>query len=267
MEDKTNKPEEQGGWCLIPPHIMANEELSANEKIIYGKILGLSKKRGYCYAWNAYIAKSTGLSSGTVSNIISKMHRKKIIHRKTIRDPKNKQVIERRLYTLISEEVLGEEWGGSHDTEGTPINGRVEKSIRSKRKDIRRDTSSSAGESSFANYKHVYEEVIGRTCRAFRSSERKKLAELEADFGKDRSLELWQHFLKNADVFIAGAGSKSVDWFHHKFDAVQDHRERGSSDAMILQKLREGASRDSDEVREFQALVEAYKEKEEQNDE
>lgn len=95
------------GYCIIPPHILADEELSANEKIIYGRVQGLTKEKGYCFASNTWLAEHVGLSKGTVSNIISKLSDKGYLRRETIRD-KNKRIIERRLYPQYKWEKIRE---------------------------------------------------------------------------------------------------------------------------------------------------------------
>lgn len=77
---------EQVGWGLIPPYIMANEELSANEKLVFGRIMGLSGKNGYCWASNFWLGKQIAIDEGTVANIISSLKKKGLIETKVFRD-------------------------------------------------------------------------------------------------------------------------------------------------------------------------------------
>jgi len=37
-----------GYYCVIPAMILDDNELSADEKILYGRIAGLANKEGYC---------------------------------------------------------------------------------------------------------------------------------------------------------------------------------------------------------------------------
>lgn len=87
------------GWCLIPPEVMARKDLSANEKLIIGRVNGLRNEEGFCFASNEWLGKQIGLSEGTVSNIISLLVKKKLLRREIIRNERN-EVIQRRLYPL-----------------------------------------------------------------------------------------------------------------------------------------------------------------------
>lgn len=59
------------GWCLIPPTILKDEELSASEKILIGRVHGLQSKIGWCFAGNEHLADSIDRSAGRVANMIS----------------------------------------------------------------------------------------------------------------------------------------------------------------------------------------------------
>ena len=67
------------GWCVIPPYIMSRADLSSNEKMLYGRILGLSGKEGYCFASNEWLGKQIGLTGRAVRAIIAKLKEKKLI--------------------------------------------------------------------------------------------------------------------------------------------------------------------------------------------
>ncbi len=97
ISKKTDK--NRVGWCLVPPEVIAREDLSNSEKLLLGRINGLRCKGDYCYATNKWLGKQIGLNEGTISNIISNLVKKRLIDRKIKRD-KNKKVIERHLYPL-----------------------------------------------------------------------------------------------------------------------------------------------------------------------
>lgn len=123
--------ESEVGYCIIPPHILVDGDLSANEKIIYGRVQGLTKERGYCYASNKWLSNQLDLSPGTVSNIISKLVDKGYMKRKIIRD-ENKAVKQRHLYPVFGGVPI-EEWGGINGTVDRGINGSMEESSTDKR--------------------------------------------------------------------------------------------------------------------------------------
>ncbi|KKQ15394.1 hypothetical protein A2858_02510 [Candidatus Daviesbacteria bacterium RIFCSPHIGHO2_01_FULL_36_37] len=110
------KYEDGIGWCLIPPTIVSRRDLTSNEKLIVGRVIGLSTKSGYCYASNKWLGKQFGLSGGSTSNIISSLVKKQLLKREVIRNDK-KQIIQRKLYPVAIERWI-------------PINSRIEDSGR-----------------------------------------------------------------------------------------------------------------------------------------
>jgi len=63
--------EREVGPVVIPPYIMADDNLSLTLKVLWGKINGLTGKTGYCFASNEWLAASLGRSKGTVKNNIN----------------------------------------------------------------------------------------------------------------------------------------------------------------------------------------------------
>lgn len=51
-----NEENQIGYYAVIPSTILFNENLKANEKLLYAVITILSNKEGYCFASNAYLA-------------------------------------------------------------------------------------------------------------------------------------------------------------------------------------------------------------------
>jgi len=87
------------GWALIPPWVLADQNLSANEKLIAGRIWGLSGARGYCWARNASLGQELGLAPKTVSKIITLMNAKGYVRVEVVRNKKN-EITQRRIYPL-----------------------------------------------------------------------------------------------------------------------------------------------------------------------
>ncbi|MGD9129272.1 MAG: helix-turn-helix domain-containing protein [Candidatus Woesebacteria bacterium] len=130
LYNKSNK--RPVGWCLIPPEVMARNDLSNSEKLLLGRINGLRNEKGYCYATNRWLGEQIGLQEGTISNIISSLVRKGLIDRKIIRD-ENKEVIERQLYPIEITQWISAKTKltqSSHEIIDTPVHENVEGSIR-----------------------------------------------------------------------------------------------------------------------------------------
>lgn len=66
-------------WCLIPPHILEREDLSSTEMLLFGRIMGLSGKYGYCFASNQFLGEQLRLSANRISHLVNILNAKKLI--------------------------------------------------------------------------------------------------------------------------------------------------------------------------------------------
>jgi hypothetical protein len=98
MKDKTFEI----GWILIPPSIAARNDLTSTDKLLLGKINGLTGIKGYCFASNEWLGQQIGLKSHSVSELLTKFEEMKLISRDTVRNDKN-EIIERKIYPLYHE--------------------------------------------------------------------------------------------------------------------------------------------------------------------
>lgn len=67
----------KGIW--IPLEILLNKDLTINEQTILSIILCLGDEDDVCFATNQYIANITGITSNSVSRIISSLKKKKYV--------------------------------------------------------------------------------------------------------------------------------------------------------------------------------------------
>lgn len=104
-------PDAGGAW--IPAHVLA-ADVSADAKILAGRIYALSKVDGNCYAGNDFFAEEFGISERTLQRWLRELinHAPPIIERQQIPTPKGGT--KRRLYPV---------WPGS-DSEATDMTGR-----------------------------------------------------------------------------------------------------------------------------------------------
>lgn len=58
--------EDVKGWCLVPPNILGDKRLTPNAKLLYGIVLGLVNRTGYCWAGNEYFSKIIGVDERSV---------------------------------------------------------------------------------------------------------------------------------------------------------------------------------------------------------
>jgi len=64
---------------LVLPYIAESTRLSFGKKLMMGLIYGLSLKKGYCYATNAYMAQCIGTSEDAVKKMIQSLKDDKLI--------------------------------------------------------------------------------------------------------------------------------------------------------------------------------------------
>lgn len=62
-------------YAIIPANVRYDDELRANEKLLYGEITALTSKTGECWASNEYFAKLYGVSKQAVSKWILHLQR------------------------------------------------------------------------------------------------------------------------------------------------------------------------------------------------
>jgi len=117
------KRQQQIGAVHIPASIMCQTDLTLTQKVIWGRIEGLSVKGGYCYASNQWIGEQISLSKSTVSNNISILVKKGYVKNIIIRNDKN-EITERRLYPLSTEKLIP-----STEKSDTPITVKSEESV------------------------------------------------------------------------------------------------------------------------------------------
>lgn len=84
-------------YAVIPATVLFNENLKANEKILYALITSLSNKEGYCYASNKYLGEKLKFDSTTISRWITNLRKNNFLFEDIIRNEKN-EIIQRRIY-------------------------------------------------------------------------------------------------------------------------------------------------------------------------
>jgi len=117
------------GWCNIPPHMMARKDFTHAQKMLFGKILGLITKDGYCFASNEWLGEELNLRPKAVSNTISRLVSLGFLRRELLRNEK-KEIIQRRLFPFLEVQPDGEGIPQEKiDEAGIPIHPTVDRGI------------------------------------------------------------------------------------------------------------------------------------------
>ena len=86
-----------GYYAIIPATVLFNEDLKANEKLLYAIITVLSNKEGYCFASNKYLANLLKAQPHTISKWVSHLKEKGFVCLDIIKNEKG-EIIQRRIY-------------------------------------------------------------------------------------------------------------------------------------------------------------------------
>lgn len=86
-------------YAIIPAEVRYDEELSANEKLMFGEITALTQSTGECWASNAYFGKLYNKDVRTIRRWISRLSSLGYINIKLVYKPDSKEV-DKRIITL-----------------------------------------------------------------------------------------------------------------------------------------------------------------------
>ena len=86
--------------------VRLDERLSNNERMLLADIIDLVKKKGYCYATNAYLAKLHHVSPRTITRWLRKLRELLYITIEIIKSDK-KEILERRIRIVDEYEQTG----------------------------------------------------------------------------------------------------------------------------------------------------------------
>lgn len=84
-------------YAIIPAYVRYDNELNADEKIIYAEITALSILRGYCFATNKYFSNLYNCHVNTISRRIKALEKRGYIKVEITRDEKTKKYT-RKIY-------------------------------------------------------------------------------------------------------------------------------------------------------------------------
>ena len=87
MENKPNY------YSIIPANIRYDNDLKANEKLLYGEITALANKEGYCWASNNYFAELYDVSRRSIINWINHLEKRGYIYKEIDKSKGNKRKI------------------------------------------------------------------------------------------------------------------------------------------------------------------------------
>lgn len=82
-------------YAIIPANVRYDENLKANEKLLYGEITSLASKNGECLASNNYFAKLYKVDPSAISKWINNLKKNKYLEIDYIRN--GKEIIQRKI--------------------------------------------------------------------------------------------------------------------------------------------------------------------------
>jgi hypothetical protein len=97
MEEKPNY------YAIIPAYVRYDNDLKANEKLLFGEITALTQKDGKCWASNNYFAELYQVSTRSITEWLSNLQKRKYINVEFIYRENTKE-IDKRVITIPIEE-------------------------------------------------------------------------------------------------------------------------------------------------------------------
>ncbi len=85
-------------FAVLPPWVRYDPKLRPNAKLLYAEITAGCDVTGYCWATNAHFSDVFGIALRTVSDLISTLADGGYLRLDIIRDPKNNEITERRIF-------------------------------------------------------------------------------------------------------------------------------------------------------------------------
>ena len=153
--------EQPNYYSIIPANVRYDEDLKANEKLLYGEITALANKNGYCWAENNYFAELYGVKKRTVSGWVSNLEDKGYIRTKLIYQNGSRQVSKRYIY--INHPPIEEKSNRVGDESSTPYGKNIPHPMEEKSKEELNNTSTnttSTNTSSAKKGKIPHKEII-----------------------------------------------------------------------------------------------------------
>lgn len=86
-------------YSILPAEVRYNENLTANEKLLYSEITALTGKTGECWATNEYFSKLYNITIPSISRMIRHLKENNLIDYVLIKNEEN-NTIEKRIITL-----------------------------------------------------------------------------------------------------------------------------------------------------------------------
>ena len=97
MKKLMNEENKIGYYAIIPATVLFNENIKANQKLLYAVITVLSNKEGYCYASNVYLGDLLNAQPHTISKWVSHLKELGFVCLDIIKNDKG-EIIQRRIY-------------------------------------------------------------------------------------------------------------------------------------------------------------------------
>lgn len=90
--------EQPSYYSILTANVRYDNELKANEKLLFSEITALSNRNGYCHANNNYFANLYNVSKTSISNWINHLKERGYLKVEMIKD--GKEIKERRLFPI-----------------------------------------------------------------------------------------------------------------------------------------------------------------------
>src|SRR5699024_6432025 len=127
---------------IIPATVRYDENLKANEKLMYGEITALANKNGFCWAENKYFAELYNVHKITISKWIKNLEDKGYIKTELKYVYGTRQVSKRYIY--INDNPVSQNVKGCKSKSYDPVNQKVKEELNTTSNNNTRDNKSTS---------------------------------------------------------------------------------------------------------------------------
>lgn len=139
MELERAETNNKSYYAVIPADVLYDDDLTSNEKLLYGIISNLCNAQGYCWASNFYLSSLMNCSERAIQNWILNLVNKEYLARETVDEQRKLYITGGRTYIRggVNVDSWGDERSFTHNNikEYTNINIKKEKEIYKEKKE------------------------------------------------------------------------------------------------------------------------------------
>ena len=177
-------------YSIIPATVRYDENLKANEKLMYGEITALASKNGFCWAENRYFAELYNVHKITISKWLKNLEDKGYIRTELKYVYGTKQVSKRYIY--INDTPISQNANRYKLKDYDPVSQNAKEELSTTSNNNTRDIYTSSRNSTRTPYKEIIDYLNEKTGRNYKHTAKVNQRVIKARMNEGYTLEDFQ---------------------------------------------------------------------------